>query len=248
MRRAGERIRQRRTLATHVHATPLAATEKVAWDLPLNTFYLLVETELRRTCAAEEYGLEAAPRRAEEGRLRDGVSEWVDLPGHLGCDPELGSEEAVTEARLVNHADVIRVRLRKGRGSIALQLQPCSISSHLIMHAPPAVDKLELPRSDETARGRLYSVVLLAPPACEEEPSLLEPPVARNRHTQHTLKESLLDVDELAIWIGGEGGNDRIQDTLHAGILDRVVAVGCTTKTYVAQIGGLVAGGTYSPL
>ena len=103
----------------------------------------------------------------------------------------------LTEGRLVDHVD-------EGRG-------------RLVVHAPAAVDELELPRRDQLLRERLRLGVGLGPPA---------------------LEESLLDVDELAVRVPGQLLDDRADDVLH---LSLHIAAQCGVTGGVARQPPMVA-------
>eukprot|EP00964_Phaeocystis_antarctica_P118442 scaffold82230_cov73-Phaeocystis_antarctica.AAC.2 len=88
----------------------------------------------------------------------------------------------MAQRRLVDHVDVVRRRL--------------------IVHAPAAVDKLQLPRPHEPPRERLDLRCLLRPP---------------------TLEEGLFRVDELALGVLGQRADHRVEDVPNARVLDAVV-------------------------
>eukprot|EP01043_Picozoa_sp_COSAG02_P014961 COSAG02_NODE_625_length_19372_cov_14.475355_10_plen_363_part_00 len=106
------------------------------------------------------------------------MTERVDLPGPTrdGVVAKVLLEELVATGGLVYHLDVVRARL--------------------VVHAPRAVDELELPILDERPSHVAAGIVLLVPPA-REEPGL--------------------DVDEVALWILDELVNDGVHDVVDLG-------------------------------
>mmetsp|Transcript_3428 Transcript_3428/g.7969 ORF Transcript_3428/g.7969 Transcript_3428/m.7969 type:complete len:313 (-) Transcript_3428:445-1383(-) len=95
--------------------------------------------------AAEEEGVEARPP-AQEGRLGGRVPERVDLPPDARGEPvELLGQEPVPERGLVDHGRVVGGRL--------------------VVHAPPAVDEIELPGRHEAAHRVLHGRRLIVEPS-----------------------------------------------------------------------------------
>ena len=95
------------------------------------------------------------------------------LPGSLWSNVKVLFEEEVTTGSVLDHLDVV------GRG--------------FVVHAPAAVDKLELPVCDELCKALLGGLAALHPPA---------------------LKEAGLNVDELAVWVFFQARHDRVQDVV----------------------------------
>ncbi len=116
--------------------------------------------------------------------MRRRVAERVELPLHRrdAAVAKLLLQQAVAERRLVDHRDVVRRRL--------------------VVHAPAAVDKVELAARNERLRRRLARRRELAPPP---------------------LEEGLLDVRELARRVLRERRHHRVEDHPHVRVLDRVV-------------------------
>mmetsp|Transcript_26067 Transcript_26067/g.85680 ORF Transcript_26067/g.85680 Transcript_26067/m.85680 type:complete len:311 (-) Transcript_26067:121-1053(-) len=84
----------------------------------------------------------------DERRLRRGMPKRVNLPRYSGADVEGFVEEAVPERGLVHHIH--------------------KVSRSLVVHAPSAVDKLQLAARNKLLHGRLPSRRLLAPPPLEK--------------------------------------------------------------------------------
>ena len=128
-----------------------------------------------------EEALEAS-LRAEQPRLSVRMPEGVDLPRttRVGRRPKVLNQELVPTRRLVHHVSPQRRRL--------------------VVHAPPAVDELELLGGHEVAHKIATVVGRLLPPACEE---------------------GNLHVDELPVRIARERIHDRVYDIVH--ILGKVL-------------------------
>ena len=120
-------------------------------------------------------------------RLRRGVAEGVELPSHSGKRrrAKLARDEGVSASGLLEH-----VR---------------DVGGGLVVHAPPAVDKLQAALGDEGSN--------LGP----SRGSLLTPPAREKGH---------LRVHEGFGGIGEEGVHDAGQDVANGGVLDGGVGAG----------------------
>lgn len=168
--------------------TPRTTLTRALVELPLSDV-LVVH-------ARDEHAVHARNGRVEHGALEARVPERVDLPRGPGHHAKRVVDEPLAEVRVVDHVNKMRA---------------C-----FIMHAPSAVDELELPRRDELLHLRLLGRGLAHPPF---------------------LEKCLLHVNPLAVRVVQQRRDGRLDDAVDVRVLDRVVGAVEVCKHWVTRRG-----------